>query len=386
MYFDNAATSFPKPDCVADAVSTYLREIGAAAGRGGYDLATQADRVVSQCRSQVASLVGAHEPNSIVFTHNCTDSLNTVLFGLLNHGDRVVASELEHNSVLRPLEQLRSRNNIEFELISFAPDTGLVDPRELDNALNKIPARLVAINHASNVTGIVQPVKEIIAIAHRHGALVLLDAAQTAGHLPIDVMELDVDFLATAGHKGLLGPLGTGVLYIRPGLETVIAPLRCGGTGTLSESLTQPHEMPWRFESGNANMPGISGLKASTEWLIERGVASIHERTTATISLLKEGLSNIDGVTVYCPSALTSTGVVSFNISGVDCREAAVILDQTFNIQCRAGLHCAPLVHKVLNTLEGGGTLRFSPGYFTTDDEIEAGLESVEQLAAGFAA
>ncbi|MDA1232960.1 MAG: aminotransferase class V-fold PLP-dependent enzyme, partial [Planctomycetota bacterium] len=226
-------------------------------------------------------------------------------------------------------------------------------------------------------------IAELTRIAHRHGAYVLLDAAQTAGHLPLDMGELDVDFLAAAGHKGLLGPLGTGILSIRRGLESQVQPLRFGGTGTSSESMTQPDTMPARFESGNLNLPGIAGLHAASKWILEKGVANLQSQIHAMTVQLLEGLRSIDGVSILQPCLETDNcGIVSFNIRGMDCREVAVILDQSFDIQSRAGLHCAPLLHEALNTATSHGTVRLSPGVFTTVDEIAEVIKAIREIAA----
>ncbi|MEJ7590442.1 MAG: aminotransferase class V-fold PLP-dependent enzyme, partial [Planctomycetaceae bacterium] len=301
MYFDNAATSFPKPDCVCDAVDAWMRGGAASAGRGTHRKAEAAGRMIDECRRQLSTLLGVQIPSQIVFTLNCTDSLNTVLQGFLQHGDAVVTTALDHNSVLRPLEALRQRIGIEVEIIPFDAVTGLIDEQRFAQVLAEKKIRLVVLNHASNVTGRVQSVAELTRVAHAHGACVLLDAAQTAGHWPLNMMELDVDFLAAAGHKGLLGPLGTGILCIRRGLETQLQPLRFGGTGTSSESLMQPNEMPARYESGNLNLPGIAGLHAASAWILAQGVEQLRSQIhTATAQLLQD-LKRIENVSVLRP-------------------------------------------------------------------------------------
>ena len=330
-----------------------------------------------------AALLGVAAPSHVVFTLNCTDSLNTVLQGFLNPGDRVVATALDHNSVLRPLAALKERIAVEVDIVPFDPGTGLVDVRRYTEVLDTRNIRLVVLNHASNVTGRVQPVVELTRIAHAHGTHVLLDAAQTAGHWPVNMAELDVDFLAAAGHKGLLGPLGTGILCLRQGLETQLRPLRYGGTGTSSESLMQPDDMPVRFESGNLNLPGIAGLHASSKWILAAGVeklrAELHARTHQLISELQR----IDRVRLPEPClAPDNCGIVSFNIEQMDCQDVAMILDQSFDIQSRAGLHCAPLAHQALQTSLSHGTIRLSPGVFTTADDITHVVDAIQQIAA----
>ncbi|HQZ63759.1 MAG TPA: aminotransferase class V-fold PLP-dependent enzyme, partial [Planctomycetaceae bacterium] len=382
MYFDNAATSFPKPECVYDAADACMRGGAAAAGRGTHRNVEAAGQLIDDCRRQLATLLGVAAPSHVVFTLNCTDSLNTVLQGFLNPGDRVAATALDHNSVLRPLEALKSRIGIEVEIIPFDPVTGVIDVARYSEVLATGNIRLVVLNQASNVTGRVQPVAELTRIAHDHGASVLLDAAQTAGHWPVSMTELDVDFLAAAGHKGLLGPLGTGVLCLRPGLETHVWPLRFGGTGTSSESLVQPDEMPARFEGGNLNLPGIAGLHAASKWILDSGVEKLCAQIHATTLRLSDQLSRIDKVRVLEPClADDNCGIVSFNIEDMDCRDVAMILDQSFDIQSRAGLHCAPLAHQTLQTNLHGGTIRLCPGVFTTGDNVAHVIHAVQQIA-----
>lgn len=382
MYFDNAATSFPKPDCVYTAVDAWMRGGAASAGRGTHHKAEAAGQMIDECRRQLALLLGVQNPSQIVFTLNCTDSLNTVLQGFLRPGDSVMATTLDHNSVLRPVEALKQSREIDVNLIPFDPVTGLIDDQRFAQVLAEKEIRLVVLNHASNVTGRVQSIAELTRIAHRHGAYVLLDAAQTAGHLQLNMGELDVDFLAAAGHKGLLGPLGTGILCIRRGLESQVQPLRFGGTGTSSESMTQPDSMPARFESGNLNLPGIAGLHAASKWILEQGVAKIQSQIHAMTVQLLEGLTCIDGVSVLQPCLETdNSGIVSFNIRNMDCREVAMILDQSFDIQSRAGLHCAPLLHETLDTATHHGTIRLSPGVFTTLDEITNVVNAIRDIA-----
>lgn len=383
MYFDNAATSFPKPDCVYDAVDAWMRGGAASAGRGTHQKAEAAGQMIDECRRQLATLLGVSAPSQIVFTLNCTDSLNTVLQGFLRHSDSVVATSLDHNSVLRPLEMLKQRMAINVQLVPFDPVTGLIDEQRYADFLSCGNIRLVVLNHASNVTGRVQRVEELTRVAHEHGAAVLLDAAQTAGHWPLNMAELDVDFLAAAGHKGLLGPLGMGILCIRRGMEKELQPLRFGGTGTSSESLTQPDTMPARFESGNLNLPGIAGLHAASKWILNQTVLKLKSQVHASTGQLLDELQRIDSVSILRPCLESDNcGIVSFNIDGMDCREVAMILDQSFDIQSRAGLHCAPLLHESLRTNTNHGTIRLSPGIFTTPEEASTVVDAIRQIAA----
>ena len=379
MYIDNAATSFPKPERVYTAVNDWLRN-GMAAGRGSHQGTDDTGRMIDLGRSKLAQLLGLSSPSGIIHTLNCTDSLNIILQGFLSAGDHVVASQLDHNSVLRPLQELKQRG-ITVELANFDPASGLIDVEQFTRLVSSQPTRLVVITHASNVMGTIQPIQDLIRIAHNAGAAVLLDAAQTAGHVPISMHDMGIEFLATAGHKGLLGPLGTGILCIGNGLESSVRPLRYGGTGTSSELLEQPLEMPSRYESGNANVPGIAGLGAGAEWILKESVERIHEKIHTLTQRLMEGLREIPGVELLSPRHTRNVGIVTFNIHNQDCREVAMILDQSFQIQCRAGLHCAPLAHRALGTFEKGGAVRLSPGVFTTDDEIKAVVEAVHAIA-----
>ncbi len=382
MYFDNAATSFPKPDCVYDAVDAWMRGGAGSAGRGTHQKAEAAGQMIDECRRQLSTLLGVSAPSQIVFTLNCTDSLNTVLQGFLQHGDSVVATSLDHNSVLRPLVMLKQRMAIDVQLVPFDPVTGLIDEQRYADVLSSGNIRLVVLNHASNVTGRVQRVEELTRVAHEHGAAVLLDAAQTAGHWPLSMAELGVDFLAAAGHKGLLGPLGTGILCIHRGMEKELQPLRFGGTGTSSESLTQPETMPAKFESGNLNLPGVAGLHAASKWILNQTVLKLQSQIHAMTAQLLNELNHIVGVNILRPCLESENcGIVSFNIDGMDCREVAMILDQSFNIQSRAGLHCAPLLHESLHTVRNHGTIRLSPGIFTTPEEINSIVGAVQEIA-----
>ncbi len=382
IYLDNAATSFPKPDCVYAAADTYMREMGIAFGRGSHAGATDAARLVAQCRQRVARILDAESGDRVAFTFNCTDGLNLLLRGVLRKGDRVVTSTLEHNSVLRPLQQLKSEFQLDVVYVDFDAQTGLIDTKSFVHELNSQPTRLVVLNHASNVTGIVQPVETISAATHETGALLMLDAAQTAGHIPFSVRDLKIDMLASAGHKGLLGPLGTGIVYIRDGLENEVLPIRCGGTGTDSESPLQPITMPTKFESGNLNMPGLAGLNAAAEWILQQSVANLHQRILKLSTQLSQALREIRGVAVFGGVEAQNVGIVSFSLNGMDSQDVAAVLDQSFQIRCRAGLHCAPLVHKTLGTIPAGGTVRLSPGPLTAQADVTAAAEAVAQLAA----
>jgi cysteine desulfurase family protein len=382
IYLDNAATSWPKPSAVYDAVDAYQRRSGMAVGRGATRRGLELQRIVDRCRKRAADLLRAESPERIIFTFNGTDGLNIALHGLLRPGDHVVTTVMEHNSVLRPLRELKERIGVEVTYVP-ADATGLVAPDDVRAALTP-RTRLVAMLHASNVTGTIQPVAEVGAIARAAGALFLIDAAQTAGHLPIDLSQLPVDVLACSGHKGLLGPLGAGLLYVRPGVESQLCSLRQGGTGSQSEDDRQPEFLPDKYESGNHNAPGLVGLDAALGWIAERGGNALRRHEVALTGRLLGGLQALRNVRVHGPlDAEARTGVVSLTIAGLDPQDAAAILDETFGIETRAGLHCAPRAHQAIGTFAGGGTVRLSLGAFNTEADVNAALRAIEELAGG---
>ncbi len=381
IYLDNAATSWPKPEAVYRAVDHYLREIGGPNGRSGYREALEANRIVERARRGVAELVGARDLSRIVFGFNGTDVLNLALRGIVRPGDHVVATVCEHNSVLRPLRALRDTADVN---VTYVPcdGQGFVSPDDVRAALRP-NTRLVAVVHASNVTGAVQPIAEIGKVVRGSGAYFLVDAAQSLGHVPIDVGQLEVDLLAAPGHKGLLGPLGTGVLYIRPGVERELQPLRCGGTGSRSEEDRQPDELPDKYEPGNHNLPGLAGLAAATDFLRTETIEAVHIHHTQLTARLLEGLGDVPGLTIHGPqSTANRSSVVSITVEGYDPQELAAMLDASQRIECRAGLHCAPRMHEALGTAAGGGTLRLSPGYATSLEEIEAVVAALQEIAS----
>jgi cysteine desulfurase family protein len=381
IYLDNAATSWPKPEAVYEGVDRYQREIGGPNGRSGYREALEANRIVEQAREGVAALVGARDPRQIVLGFNGTDVLNLAIRGVVRPGDHVVTTVCDHNSVLRPLRALSEMADVS---VGYVPcdGQGFVSPDDVRAALRP-DTRLVAVIHASNVTGAIQPIEAIGRIAREHEALFLVDAAQSVGHVPIDVGQLEADLIAAPGHKGLLGPLGTGWLYIRPGVERQLMPLRSGGTGSQSEQDRQPEELPDKYEPGNHNLPGLAGLAAATDFLQHEGIDAIHAHHTRLVSRLLEGLRDLEGLTVHGPQTATGrTSVVSVTLDGYDPQELAAAIEATHRIQCRAGLHCAPRMHEALGTTAGGGTLRLSPGYATTLEEMDAVIAALQEVAA----
>ncbi len=380
IYLDNAATSWPKPDAVYAAVDRYLRESGAPLGRSTYGEAVAVGQTVDATRRAVATLMGAQHARQIIFTFNGTDSLNLAIHGTLAAGDHVVTTVAEHNSVLRPLRHMEERGLIEVTRVGCDAQ-GIVDPQDVRGALRS-STKLVAIVHASNVTGALQPIEDVSRVAREHGTLVLVDAAQTLGHLPLNVQELEIDLLAAPGHKGLLGPLGTGVLYVRPGVEERLDSLRQGGTGSRSDEDRQPDMLPDKYETGNHNAPGILGLGAGVAYLQDRGLDDVRRHAKRLTGRLIEGLSTIEGVTIYGPRcAERRVEVVSINVQGYEPQEIAATLETGYRIQVRGGIHCAPLMHHALGTLDSGGTVRFSLGPFSSQQDVDAAVNAVREIS-----
>jgi len=380
LYLDNAATSWPKPEAVYRAVDDYQRRLGAPAGRSAYSEASEAERSVSSCRKKIADLISLGDPARIIFTQNGTDALNLALHGLLKPGDHVVTTVCEHNSVLRPLSFLVERG-VTTTFVS-CDGQGYVDPDAIRQAITP-KTRLIVLIHASNVTGAIQPAEAVGKIANERGVFFLLDAAQSLGYAHIDATKLGCHLLAAPGHKGLLGPLGSGILYIAPGMEEHLLPIRQGGTGTKSDQDRQPDELPDRYESGNLTVPALIGLEAGVSHVAQLGPHRIEGQTRALVQRLINGITGLPGLQIYGPpTGATRVGVVSLNIVGFDPRELAAILDSQWHIQTRAGLHCAPKMHAALKTLPSG-TLRISLGHFTTQEEIDAAISALADLAAG---
>jgi len=369
IYLDNAATSHPKPPSVYKRVDAVLRNCSANPGRSGHAMAIEAARIIFQTRESIATLFRIHDPDRIVFTSNATGALNLAILGLLKPGDHCVTSNVEHNSVVRPLHAL---SQIGLTVSRVAPT-----PQAFADAICG-RTRLVVITHASNVIGAITPIAEIIAIAHARGVPVLVDAAQTAGSVPIDVASLGVDLLACPGHKGLFGPQGTGFLYIAPHID--VEPILFGGTGSRSDLEDMPDFAPDRYEAGTLNTPGIAGLGAGVEFLIDRGIENVRAHETALLHQLMDGLAAIDGVRIYGPlDPNRKTGVVLFTIDGIDPAEIGDQLDSEFGIAVRVGLHCAPQAHRALGTFPEGG-VRISPGCFNTADDIQQAVGAVRQI------
>jgi cysteine desulfurase family protein len=331
--------------------------------------------LVLEAREAVCQLIGVSDSSRLIVTHSATESLNIAVSGLLKPGDHVITSTMEHNSLARPLH-LASRLGVDVTWVP-ADRHGYVSPRAVAAAIRP-DTRLVALTHCSNVAGTIQPVAEIGAIAGRNGTLFLVDAAQSIGSIPVDVAAMHIDLLAAPGHKGLMGPPGTGVLYIAEGVA--LDPLMVGGTGTASSSLDQPDDLPERYESGTMNAPALAGLAAGAAFVGGVGIGSISRHEAALVNRLMEGLSEIPRLQLYGPPVGEERGsVVSFTVDGMDASKIGFILDHEYEISVRTGLHCAPEAHRTIGTFPAG-TVRVSPGYFTTMKEIEACLSAVEQL------
>lgn len=377
IYLDNAATSWPKPESVYQAMDEFLRNKGGSPGRGGHSLAAAASKIIEETRLLAARLINAPDKNRVIFTYNCTDSLNIGLKGLLKPGDHVITSAIEHNSVMRPLRKLEQQG-VKVVRLSPGSNDGFVSPQDIEKGLTG-ETKLVVMTHASNVTGVVQPIEEYGAITRRHNIVFMVDAAQTVGKYPLDVQAGNIDLLAFSGHKGTLGPPGTGVLYI--GERVNLNSLREGGTGTHSELEEQPVELPYKFECGTMNTVGVAGLGAGLKYISTEGLDNILVHEQSLTDQLLDGLSRIPKVTVYriqdrsrqCP-------IVSFNLDGTEPGEVGAVLDQAFDIKVRTGLHCAPAAHRTFGTFPLG-TIRLSPGYFNTVEEINFTLEAIEKIA-----
>ena len=378
IYLDNAATSWPKPAAMLAAMNDFSANIGANPGRSGHRLSTDAARIIFDARERIATLLGADDPQQLIFTRNATEGLNTILLGLLRPGDHVLTTSMEHNSVMRPLTALHEQG---FEM-SVVPcnDSGDLCFETLAAGIRK-NTRLIAMTHASNVTGTIQPVAQVAKLAHERGILLCVDAAQTTGCIPLNVLRDEIDLLAFSGHKSLLGPQGTGGFYVRKGLEEAIRPLAYGGTGSRSEFEEHPSFMPDRFEAGTPNTIGIAGLGASAAYVTTLGIPNIRAKEIEASQMLIDGLKAIDGVRVYGPSdAARRTAVVSFTVAGISPSDLSFQLDERFGIMARAGLHCAPAAHRTIGTFPEG-TVRFSLSPFTTPDEITTAIRAVESLA-----
>ncbi|MEM7627100.1 MAG: aminotransferase class V-fold PLP-dependent enzyme [Planctomycetota bacterium] len=391
IYLDNAATSFPKPPVVLEAMNRYATELGASPGRGAYAEARETTDLFAQCRSRINTLLNGQSPKHVVFTLNTTDALNLAIHGLIYPTAKrthLVTCHLDHNSVLRPFNELVSRGVATQTRVECDPQTGRVDPTDIKNAIRP-DTGLVAIVHGSNVTGTLQPIHEIGAICRECAVPFLVDAAQTAGHVPIDVQAANIDLLAAPGHKSLLGPLGTGFLYLRPGIENMMRTVREGGTGSVSELDVQPTFMPDRFEPGSHNAPGIVGLNAALGWVLNQTVEKLWAHDRKLTETMIDGLhdtASMPGFRYVGPQGIKyRCGVFSFRIDTEDGRfdnpvALAEALEQNYGILTRAGIHCAPLAHQTVGTADAGGTTRLSFGPFVTTQDVKYACDALAQL------
>ena len=377
IYLDNAATSWPKPPVVSAAVSEYVTEAGGNPGRSGHRMSLAAGRVVEGAREALAGLFNVSDPSRLVFTHNATHALNVALYGLLRPGDHVVTTSVEHNSVMRPLRHLETLG-VELTVVPCTPE-GTLDPGAVDRAMRPT-TRLLVTTHGSNVVGTVVPIAALAALARTRQVPYLVDASQTAGAIPIDVQETGVGLLAFTGHKGLLGPTGTGGLYVHE--DIALAPLIRGGTGSDSAHDVQPEFLPDVHESGTLNVAGIAGLAAGVRFLLDVGIDAVQARERALVARFLDAASEIAGLTVYGPRDVSQRcGVVSFNVAGAMSSEVGLIFDQSFGIMARTGLHCAPSAHHTLGTFPAG-TVRFGFGWFNTEADVDAAIGALRAVAA----
>lgn len=388
LYMDNAATSRPKPAGVAEAMSRYAMDLGASAGRGAYSEAVETGELIFECRRRLNRLFHGEKPEHFVFTLNCSDALNLAIKGLVDPDKRghAICTHIDHNSILRPLHALEARGSITQTRVPVDPATGLVDPDDIREAIRR-DTRLIAITHVSNVTGTVQPVREIGRIARERGIPFVVDAAQSAGHVPIDVREDCIDLLAAPGHKALLGPLGTGLLYIRPGLEKSLRTLREGGTGSVSEQAVQPDFMPDKYEPGSHNAIGIIGLSEGVRWVAGQTVQKLAAHDVELMRTFIDGITDVEGLAYYGPQGVRNRiGVFSVRIDGYEPHELSAILESHYGILTRSGIHCAPLAHAALGTAELGGTTRLSFGPFLSVQDVAYATDALAEIAATRAA
>ncbi len=377
IYLDHAATSFPKAPGVAEAVVDCMERIGGNPGRSGHRLSVEAARVMHHCRTRLARLFDAPFSEGVIFTKNATEAINLAL-GVLEEGDGVLVTPFQHNAVMRPLNALVRRMGIEVAGVKVEGDTspgGWL--RRFESLCREVKPRLVVVNHGSNVMGEVAPLAELCGIAKKVGAMVLVDAAQTAGVLPISVRDLGIDFLAFTGHKGLRGPKGTGGLVIACG--ALPPPLVCGGTGSRSEEEEQPEMLPDRYESGTPNAEGIAGLDAALRWLEETGLEKIHQHEMGLLEQFAAKSKGLKGVSFWGPRGSMGVAVCSILLEGMDPAWLSTVLDREHGIMTRPGLHCAPAAHRALGTFPSG-TVRVSFGFTNTADDVEVLVDALKRI------
>lgn len=385
---DNAATSFPKPPGVIEAFIHYHTHLGASAGRGAYAEAIDTANALTRCRTQLNHFINGTSDKHIVFTLNCSDALNLAIKGLIdpatNKPQHAICTAIDHNSILRPLHALRDRGLISLTVVPVDAQTGIVDPQDIRQALRP-DTKLIAITHASNVTGSLQPVRAIGQLARSAAVPFVVDAAQSIGHVPINVQADCIDLLAAPGHKALLGPLGTGFLYLRPGMEKLVRTLKEGGTGSASETPFQPDFMPDKYESGSHNAPGILALSAALDWIDKQTPEKLFKHEADLVRTFIDGCLGIDNLTYYGPQGVKDrVGVFSVSIPGLTPHELAAILESNYGILTRAGFHCAPFAHETMGTAALGGSTRLSFGPFLMPQDVKYATDALAEIAAEY--
>jgi cysteine desulfurase / selenocysteine lyase len=380
IYLDNSATSFPKPDVVYDFMNSFYRTKGVSPGRSGFDAALETEEVVNGTRKLLTKLFnGGEDHNRLTFSYNATDSLNLIINGLVEKGDHVVTTMLEHNSVLRPLYVHEQSGLIEVTYLPFDHD-GYVDPEDVRKAIKK-NTKFVIVTHCSNVLGTIQPITEIGKICKEFGVLFVVDGSQGAGSVDLDMQASNIDVYCFTGHKCLMGPTGIGGSYVREGVE--IKHTRAGGTGVRSAVRTHLDEYPYRLEYGTLNLLGVGGLYAGVKWIMQEGIMNIHKREMDLWDKLVNAVKQIDGVTTYCANGRENQNpVLSFNIKGFDAGDVGTMLDVDYNIAVRTGLQCAPLVHVQIGTFDIHGTVRMSIGAFTTEEEVDIAINAIREISS----
>ncbi len=380
IYLDNAATSFPKPEAVYIEMDKCLRTYCANPGRGSHTMSVASAATVTATRERIAKLLKIEDSLNISFTKNATEALNIAICGSLSPGDHVITTSMEHNSVIRPLKTLEKYGGIKLTIVG-GDSLGFVDPQDIRKSINK-RTKLIVCTLSSNVNGIIMPVEEIGKIARNNGVMYLIDASQGLGSIELDINRVHADMVAFPGHKGLLGPQGTGGLYVSPKIQ--LRPLMRGGTGSRSELLYQPEIMPDKLESGTLNTPGIAGLGAGLEFIQKNGVDKIRKKKDELTIRLFDGISRINNIKMFSPERVEeNSGIVAFNFEGEDSTEISYQLDKKYKIECRAGLHCAPLAHSHFRTLNSG-IVRLSVGCFNTNAEVDFVVESINIIAKGY--
>ena len=378
IYLDNAATAWPKPPNVYEFMTEFYRNNGVNPGRSGFDMAIEAGDMVENTRARLTKFFGGDKPERLIFAYNATDGLNLIIQGIVQKGDHVISTNLEHNSVIRPLNHLQREGIAEITYIPFNSE-GFIDPNDVAAAFRP-NTKLVIVNHGSNVIGTIQPLKEIGAVAKGRGAIFAADTAQTAGVIPINMKEMNIDVLAFTGHKALMGPTGIGGVCVRDGVD--IKMTRAGGTGVRSAYPYHLEEYPYRLEYGTVNIIGIAGLWAGQEWIEQQGIENIRSHEMKLANKLVKALQQIEGVKLYhCESLENHLSTLSINIEGEEADDTGIKLDVDHNIATRTGLHCAPRVHEQMETLKIHGSVRFSVGAFNTDEHIEAAIAGVTEIA-----